>query len=121
MKAQADTLGIDPERIAIMGDSAGGGRAAALAQLAHGRGEVEPAFQLLVYPMLDDRTVFERDHEGRGEFVWTSRSNLLGWTSYLGQEPTPEHAAPARRRDLSGLPPAWIGAGTLDLFYPEDK
>lgn len=75
--------------------------------------------------MLDDRTVLERDHEGRGEFLWTPTSNLLGWTSYLGHKPTPdfapEYAAPARRQDLSDLPPAWIGVGTLDLFYPEDK
>lgn len=125
MKQQADTLGIDPERIAVMGESAGGGLAAALAQLAHDRGEIEPAFQLLVYAMLDDRTVLKRDHEGRGEFLWTPGSNRLGWTSYLGYPPTmdaaPEYAAPARRQDLTGLAPAWIGVGTLDLLYPENK
>lgn len=125
MKRQADDLGIDPARIAIAGDSAGGGLAAALAQLAHDRGEVEPLFQLLLYPMLDDRTVLERDHEGRGEFVWRPRSNRLGWSSYLGRAPVPEvapeYAAPARRDDLSGLAPAWIGVGTLDLFHPEGE
>lgn len=124
-KEQAGALGIDPERIAVAGDSAGAGLVAALAQLAHDRGEVHPAFQLLLYPMLDDRTVFKPDHEGRGEFVWTPASNLLGWSSYLGRKPTmetaPEYAAPARRQDLSGLAPAWIGVGTLDLFYPEDR
>lgn len=125
MKQQAGSLGIDPERIAVMGESAGGSLAAALTQLAHDRGEVDPAFQLLVYAMLDDRTVLKRDHEGRGEFLWTPGSNRLGWTLYLGHPPTmdaaPEYAAPARRQDLRGLAPAWISVGTLDLLYPENK
>ena len=67
---------------------------------------------------------FVTDHEGRGAFVWTPSSNRFGWTAYLGREPrmsdAPEYAAPARRDDLSGLPPAWIGVGELDLFYEED-
>ena len=122
---QAGALGIDPQRIAVAGDSAGAGLAAGTAQLAHDRAEVPLAFQLLLYPMLDDRTVFRKDHQGRGEFVWTPGSNLLGWSSYLGRPPTmdhaPEYAAPARRPDLRGLAPAWIGVGTLDLFYLEDQ
>lgn len=125
VKQQANTLGIDPERIAVMGESAGAGLAAALAQLARDRGEVAPAFQLLIYPMLDDRTVLSREHAGRGEFVWTPGSNRLAWTSYLGHAPimdaAPEYAAPARRQCLAGLAPAWIGVGTLDLFYPESR
>ena len=125
MKQQADMLGVDPERIAIMGESAGAGLAASLAQLAHDRGEIEPIFQLLAHPMLDDRTSLKRDHEGRGEFLWAPGSNRLGWTSYLGHPPTidaaPEYASPARRQNLAGLAPAWIGVGTLDLLYPESK
>lgn len=116
--------GVDPERIAIGGASAGGGLTASLALYAHDRGEVRPAFQLLVYPMLDDRTVLRTDLDTRGVRVWTPRSNRFGWTSYLGQEPgsagVSPYAAPARRDDLSGLPPAWIGVGTLDLFHDED-
>lgn len=123
IKEQADALGIDPARIAIAGESAGGGLAAALAQLAHDRGEVAPIFQLLFYPMLDDRTTLQPEHAGRGEFVWTPASNRLGWSAYLGRKPTlddaPVYAAPARRPNLAGLPPAWIGVGELDLFYPE--
>lgn len=116
--------GVDPERIAIGGASAGGGLTASLALYAHDRGEVRPAFQLLVYPMLDDRTVLRTDLDTRHVRVWTARSNRFGWTSYLGREPgSPDvspYAAPARREDLSGLPPAWIGVGTLDLFLDED-
>ncbi|WP_026299183.1 alpha/beta hydrolase [Deinococcus aquatilis] len=125
MGDQAQTLGIDSDRIAVVGDSAGGGLAAALAQLAHDRDGVQAAFQLLLYPMLDDRTVLKTDHQGRGEFLWTPTSNQLGWSSYLGRPPlldaAPEYASPARRQNLSGLPPAWIGVGTLDLFYLEDQ
>ena len=122
--AHAGERGIDPARIAIGGASAGGGLTAALALYAHDRGEVRPAFQLLVYPMLDDRTVLRTDLDTRDVRVWTARSNRFGWTSYLGQEPgaagVSPYAAPARRGDLSGLPPAWIGVGSLDLFHDED-
>lgn len=121
---EADALGVDAARIAVGGDSAGGGLAAALAQLARDRQGPAIAFQLLEYPMLDDRTVLRRDHGGRGAFVWTNASNEFGWTAYLGHRPVeadaPRYAAPARTVDLGGLPPAWIGVGDLDLFHDED-
>ncbi len=121
----ADDLGIDPARIAVGGDSAGGGLAAATCLRARDLGGPSVAFQLLNYPMLDDRTTLHDDHGGRGVFVWTNASNRFGWTSYLGTVPTATsetdaHAVPARADDLSGLPPAWIGVGDLDLFYAED-
>ena len=120
----ADELGVDPARIAIGGNSAGAGLAAALTQLAADRGEAPVCFQLLVYPMLDDRTVLRPDHGGTGTFVWTPRSNEFAWTSYLGHPPGDHdarpYAVPARREDLTGLPPAWIGVGDLDLFHAED-
>lgn len=107
---------VDPSRIAVGGASAGGHFAAALAQRAQDRGEVKPAFQLLVYPMLDDRT--GADGDDRKRVMWSGRDNQLAWQWYLaGADPVA--AAPARRADLSGLPPAWIGVGTLDLFYRE--
>lgn len=122
--ANAHDLNIDVNRIAIGGASAGGGLAAALALLAHDRGEITPAFQLLVYPMLDDRTAVRSDIDTRNLRMWTQKSNHFGWSSYLGVEPgSPDvspYSAPARREDLSGLPPAWIGVGTLDLFHDED-
>lgn len=121
---RAGELHVDPSRIAIGGASAGGGIAAALALFAHDRGEIRPAFQLLVYPMLDDRTVVRTDHDTSRVRVWTAKSNRFGWASLLGQEPgspgVSPYAAPARREDLSGLPPAWIGVGDLDLFHDED-
>ncbi len=122
--AQHERLGIDPERIALGGTSAGGGLAAALAQRAFDNSACRPAFQLLVYPMLDDRTSLKADHEGRGEILWTPSHNLAAWTAYLGRVPDVEaespYAAAARRENLAGLPPAWVGVGTLDLFYAEN-
>ncbi len=121
---EADALGVDPARIAVGGDSAGGGLAAALSQMARDRGGPDIHFQLLEYPMLDDRTVLRADHGGRGAFVWTPASNRFAWTAYLGHPPryadAPPYAAPARTEDLAGLPPAWVGVGDLDLFHDED-
>jgi len=117
-------FGIDPDNIAIGGGSAGGGLAAALALLAHDRGEVRPVFQLLVYPMLDDRTVLRSDISSRRMRGWTPKSNAYAWGVYAEARPggpdVSPYTAPARRTDLSGLPPAWIGIGTIDLFHDED-
>jgi acetyl esterase/lipase len=115
---------VDRDRIIIGGGSAGGGLAAALAALARDRGDVTPILQLLSYPMLDDRTVGRPT--GKGNFrLWDNRSNAIGWTAYLGATPGADGidplAAPARLDDLAGLPPAWIGVGTLDLFLAEDQ
>ena len=108
---------VDRHRVAIAGASAGGGLAAALALLARDRGEVSPVFQVLAYPMLDDRssaTPVNPNHR-----LWSTRSNQFGWAAYLGGA-DPRVAVPGRRDDLSGLPPAWIGVGTHDLFHDED-
>ena len=122
---QAATLGVDPARIALFGESAGGGLTASLALLARDRGEIKPVFQLLVYPMLDDRTGSSvAASKLAGEFVWTAHSNRFGWSSLLGHEPggadVPAYAAASRATDLVGLPPCFIAVGTLDLFVDED-
>ena len=123
MRKCADELGIDPDRIAVCGASAGGGLAAAFAQRCFDEGTPLRA-QALCYPMLDDRTALRDDHAGRGELAWSPSSNRWSWTAYLGREPrhsaAPEYAAPARRTDVTGLAPAWIGVGDLDLFYEEN-
>ncbi|WP_434421190.1 alpha/beta hydrolase [Nannocystis pusilla] len=121
----AEELGVDRKRIAIGGESAGGGLAAALGLLARDRGEVPVAFQLLVYPMLDDRTCVEPEPSPYvGEFVWTRENNHFGWRALLGGEPGGEevspYAAAGRASDLSGLPPTYIAVGALDLFLGED-
>jgi acetyl esterase/lipase len=125
LHGHAGELGVDPGRIAVAGESAGGGLAAGLTLLARDRGDVPVAFQALVYPMLDDRTAVEQDrHPFTGEFVWTDDANHFGWACYLGSEPGGDnvspYAAPGRAADLTGLPPAFIAVGALDLFLEED-
>ena len=110
---------VDPARLAIGGASAGGGLAAALALLTRDRGQIDLAAQLLVYPMIDDRTVLRTDLDNPGHRLWNQSSNRFGWRAYLG-DADPDVAVPARRNDLAGLPRAWIGVGTLDLFHDED-
>lgn len=123
-KDNSAQYGFDATRIAVGGTSAGSGLAAALAQLAYDRKEVALIFQCLTYPMLDDRTVLRTDIDDSNSPTWSQKSNRFGWESYLGKEygakELPAYAVPARRENLSGLPPAWIGVGTLDVFYEED-
>ncbi|HWA61961.1 MAG TPA: alpha/beta hydrolase [Caulobacteraceae bacterium] len=125
LHAEADRLGVDRGRIMVTGESAGGGLAAALVLLARERGEIPIAFQHLVFPMLDDRTVTHPEPSPYlGQYVWTPDSNRFGWASLLGKEPGGEgvspFAAPARAEDLSGLPPTFMIVGALDLFLEED-
>lgn len=125
MRDNADALGIDADRIAVAGESAGGGHAAALAIYARDMGGPKLCFQLLEYPMLDDRTGTGDDpHPHVGEFVWTPAHNRFGWKAMLGVEPggpdVREEMVPARTKDLSGLPPCFISVGALDLFLEEN-
>jgi acetyl esterase/lipase len=125
MHGQADRFGIDPARIVVMGESAGGGHAARLAITARDRKEVPLAAQILIYPMLDDRTGSTVALPPFiGAVLWTPAANRLGWESFLGMAPggpdVPAAGVPARVADLSGLPPAFIGVGGVDLFVRED-
>jgi acetyl esterase/lipase len=118
----AEQSDVDAERIALVGDSAGGGLAAALALLVRDRGEIRPVLEVLSYPMLDDRTT-DGDVDPRVLRMWNQRSNRFGWDAYLGDlaaGEVPGTAAPARAEDLAGLPATWIGVGTNDLFYAEN-
>jgi len=118
----ADDLGIDPGRIGIIGGSAGGGLAAGLALLARERAEIPVAFQVLSYPMLDDRQVTSSGRAGAP--LWGPSVNQFGWRSYLSGlrpgEDIPGYAVPARATDLAGLPPAFITVGNLDGLMDED-
>jgi acetyl esterase/lipase len=121
----ADMLGIDRKRIAIGGESGGGGHAATLAIATRDRKEIPIVLQLLIYPMLDDRTGSSRPVPPHiGQFNWTAESNVFGWTSLLGipagSARVPAGAVPARVENLVGLPPAFIVVGSIDLFVDED-
>lgn len=119
---QAAELGIAPGRIAVGGQSAGGGMAAALVQRLHDEG-IRPAAQWLFCPMLHDRTAADRSLDATGHLAWDNPSNLIGWSAYLQQAPgaasVPEYSVPARRADLSGLPPAWLYSSDIELFHAE--
>lgn len=120
----ANDLGIDPRRIVVSGQSAGGGLAAGLVQRIHDEGGIQPAGQALFCPMLDDRTAAKFELDALRHKLWSNKNNRGAWHHYLGGKPgadnIPQYAAPARRQDLSGLPPAWVGVGDIDLFYDED-
>ncbi|MEM7736946.1 MAG: alpha/beta hydrolase [Deinococcota bacterium] len=124
LAGNAEQFGIDATRIAIGGQSAGGGLAAGLGLLARDRAEVDVCYQLLIYPMIDDTNVEQAGPNVPDAPLWTRANNLIGWRSYLGQEPGSEgiskYAAPFRAKDVSGLPPTYIGVGTPDLFRDED-
>jgi len=118
----ADKLSVDRSRIAVGGESAGGGLAAATAILARDRGDYALCHQHLTYPMLDSRTGrggFEGDPLV-GEFVWTRALNVFGWDSILGDAPAAAPQVPALVEDCSGLPPAWIHTVGQDLFRDEN-
>ncbi|MDN4490698.1 alpha/beta hydrolase [Demequina sp. SYSU T00068] len=123
LHAHARELGIDPGRVAIGGESAGGGIAAALAQSLRDSGGVQPVAQWLFAPMLDDRTAADTSLDAVDHVVWSNVSNRVGWSAYLGAAPgaasVPPYAVPARREDLGGLPPAWLYAGDIELFHDE--
>jgi acetyl esterase/lipase len=116
----ATELGIDPARIAVMGGSAGGGLAAGVTLLARDRGGPAIARQLLIYPMLDDRTR-TADPQMAHALLWGADDNVTGWDALLGAaDGVSIYAAPARAIDLSDLPPAYIDVGGLYLFRDED-
>ena len=126
LAANAGELGVDGRHLAIAGESAGGGLAAAVALIARDRGGPKLAFQALTYPMIDDRTGTAAEPDPSpfvGEFVWTRASNQFGWDSMLGlprpREVSP-HCAAARATDLKGLPPTYLSTGALDLFLAEN-
>ncbi|WP_336921054.1 alpha/beta hydrolase [Aquipuribacter sp. SD81] len=122
--AEAPALGIDPAQVVVMGASAGGGLAAALALRARDRGAPALRGQLLVYPMLDDRNSTPSSFQMAGVGVWDRTANATGWGAMLGEAAggpdVPAYAAPARARDLSGLPPAYVDVGSADTFRDED-
>jgi acetyl esterase/lipase len=120
----ATELGVDPNRIAVMGESAGGGLAAAVALMARDRGGPALALQLLIYAMLDDRTVGPDPQLPPEYLVFSYDDNRTGWGALLGAacpgNDVSPYAAPARATDLSGLPDAYIDVGDLDILRDEN-
>tara|TARA_Y100000385_G_scaffold225381_1_gene235811 strand:+ start:4049 stop:5026 length:978 start_codon:yes stop_codon:yes gene_type:complete len=123
-------LALNPLRIAVGGVSAGAGLAAALALYVRDHSDIKLAFQLLLCPMIDDRSVTPSIHQATDVRLWNRDSNLMGWKYYLGREKnadgkaadnTPIYAAASRAKDLGNLPPAYISVGTADGFIDENR
>lgn len=121
MLKEADALGINPNQLFVAGESAGGGLAAALSLYVRDHSSIKIAFQMPLYPMLDDRpTSSSADNDAP---VWNTRSNRIAWSLYLGDyygtDQVPPYAAPARAADYAGLPPTYSFVGTIEPFYAE--
>ncbi|UJW31303.1 alpha/beta hydrolase [Saccharothrix sp. AJ9571] len=119
MAANATELGFDPAKLVVGGGSAGGGLSAGIALLARDRGGPALAGQLLLCPMIDDRGTSASTVEFAGRGVWSRASNEFGWRSLLNGGSSP-YAVPATATDLSGLPPAFIEVGAVEIFRDED-
>ena len=123
LAASASELEVDAGRIAVGGASAGGGLAAGLALRVRDAGGPSICYQHLVYPMLDDRNETPSNQAITDARLWNWAGNRAAWAAYLsgldGDE-VPIYAAPARATDLSGLPPAYVPVGSLDMFLDEN-
>ena len=115
----ASELGVDPSRIAVLGDSAGGGLAATTALLARDRGGPALAMQVLLEPELDDRLQTHSMVTGTDTPVWHYANAVKSWEFYLGGKAADGYAAPARMEDLSGLPPTFLTVNELDPLRDE--
>ena len=121
LKEHAQELGVRSDQIMVGGESAGGGMTAALCMLARDRGDINIAYQMPLYPMLDDRDTpsSENNHAPN----WNTKRNHKAWKRYLrdayGTDMVPDYAAPARRKDLTGMPPCYTYVGDIEPFYYE--
>lgn len=123
--AMAPNWGLPMSACLISGDSAGGGLAAATCLYLRDHGQALPAAQILVYPMLDYTTGLGDTSKLDQRLGWNSSNNQFGWRALLGTQPLPcgnalGHYSPFHAVDFSGLPPTWIGVGTIDLFLEEN-
>ena len=116
----AAALGIDPDRLAIYGGSAGGGLTLGTALLARDRQGPALRFIMPIYPMIDDTNTTASSHEIVDVGIWDRAGNVEAWEWYLGGKPADQYAAPTRAADVSGLPSTYIDVGTVDLFRDED-
>lgn len=124
LQQHAESLDVNPGRVVIGGESAGGGLAAALVQRLHDEGGAQPLAQWLFAPMIDDRTAADQSLDAIEHLVWSNRDNRIGWSGYLpdlyGSMAVSSYAAAARREDLSGLPRTYIAVGDIELFFSEN-
>ena len=123
LHAEAGALGVDRDRVAVMGASAGGGLSAAVALLARDLGGPALCFQMLQIPELDDRLETPSMQKFVDSPLWNRPLAVQSWKAYLGElhgaPDVPAYAAPSRATDLSGLPPAYISTAEHDPLRDE--
>ena len=119
MIVNAERLGINPSQIFVGGESAGGGLCAALTSFARDEGEINIAFQMPLYPMLDDRHT--KTSSNNNAMIWDTKRNDIAWKYYKGDREADKYCAPARETNYSNLPPTYSFVGTLDPFLDEVK
>ncbi len=120
MAVRSSELGFDPSRLAVYGRSAGGGLTIGTVLLCRDRGGPHIAFQMPIYPMIDDRNITPSSYELTDLGAWDRAENIQAWGWYLAGKPADQYAAPRRAMDLTGLPPTFIDVGELDLFRDEN-
>jgi acetyl esterase/lipase len=116
----AENLGIDPSLFGIYGASAGGGLALSVALKARDEGGPPFAFMVPIYPMLDPRHESHSSRLVTDVGIWDRDGSIEAWGWYLGGQEPDQHAAPGLAKDLTGLPPAYIDVGEMDMFRDED-
>lgn len=116
----AEMLQMQGDNIGIYGQSAGGGLTIAVAMMARDRNGMKFAYMAPIYPMIDDRNVSESSNMVTDVGIWDRAGSIEAWGWYLGGKEADQYAAPARATDLSGLPPAFVDVGELDMFRDED-
>lgn len=117
----AGKLNIDPKRIAVFGDSAGGALAAAVCQMARDRGVSLPCFQMLIYPVTDSSQSSESAKKYTDVPEFNAQGNKLMWKLYLknGDFGMPEYAAPLLADNFAELPPAYVETAEFDCLHDE--
>ena len=123
LHVEAASLNVDPAKISVLGESAGGGLAAALALYARDHSDIKIAHQILLYPMLDHRNTLEADDDNFETHIWSRKNNQFAWAAYIGasvDDSMMSYASPSYAEKWQGLPPTYLCVGSIDLFYQEN-
>ena len=123
LHSAAASLNVDPNKITVLGESAGGGLAAGLSLYVRDHSHIDIAQQILLYPMLDYRNVAAASDGHQDNIIWSRTNNKIGWHAYIGEgvdDIMLAYASPTYAQELHNLPPTYLCVGDIDLFYQEN-